>query len=257
MPALVLSSTRSPPRVSSPEPTNTLILASLPPSFFHPSILNILRGYFAEFGDLHTFAPLRAFGRAIIVYYENDAAEEGKLNLDDLLTDRSLYSAKVVLRVYRAGPTPIPVHDDYSDPNAPHRKDPYHLAPPSTEKNFLISPPGSPPVGWEQMKEDPPNATPLADDLIAALARLQAEQDLRGGMSRRTSDGRSEVLWHANETAAGVGVYVEDCERIEMQPVFIGVDDEDDEPRWTYGVTDECPPKPIIPRTVMPPRVCA
>jgi hypothetical protein len=73
--------------VVSPEPTNTLILTSLPPSFFHPSILNILRGYFAEFGHLRTFAPIRAFGRAIIVYYRNDAAEQAKLSLDGMEID--------------------------------------------------------------------------------------------------------------------------------------------------------------------------
>lgn len=44
---------------------------------------------------------------------------------------------------------------------------------PVTDKNFLISPPGSPPVGWEPIREDPPNADTLADDLMRALGDLR------------------------------------------------------------------------------------
>lgn len=47
-----------------------------------------------------------------------------------------------------------------------------HLLPPTTDRNFLISPPGSPPIGWEPIKEDPPNRETLAGDLIEALKRL-------------------------------------------------------------------------------------
>ena len=78
-----------------------------------------------------------------------------------------------------------------------------HLRPPAIEKNFLISPPGSPPVGWEQTREEPPNDAPLAEDLINALRRLQIsqEQDVNPGLS---------VLVKPEE-GSGVGVYVEDC----------------------------------------------
>ncbi|CAF1260997.1 unnamed protein product [Rotaria magnacalcarata] len=45
-----------------------------------------------------------------------------------------------------------------------------HLRPPEPEKLFLISPPPSPPVGWEQKAEDPP----VVDlHLIAVIAQLQ------------------------------------------------------------------------------------
>lgn len=47
-----------------------------------------------------------------------------------------------------------------------------HLQPPNTDRNFLISPPGSPPIGWEPIREDPPNRETLAGDLIEALKRL-------------------------------------------------------------------------------------
>ena len=71
------------------------------------------------------------------------------------------------------------------------------------EKNFLISPPGSPPVGWEQAREEPPNDAPLAEDLILALRRLQISQE------RGETPGLSVLV--EPEEGSGVGVYVEDC----------------------------------------------
>jgi hypothetical protein len=108
-----------------------------------------------------------------------------------------------------------------------------YLRPPAIEKNFLISPPGSPPVGWEPIKEvgetlvyksfpnanwpqEPPNATPLASDLMAALKKLQLNEKHSSGL---------EVLIEPHDGDSGVGIYVEDCD---------GDSDESDED-WVYG----------------------
>ncbi|KAF0554864.1 Calcipressin-domain-containing protein [Gigaspora margarita] len=49
-----------------------------------------------------------------------------------------------------------------------------YLKVPEFEKNLLISPPGSPPVGWVQSREDRPNSTTLSDDLVHALAKFHS-----------------------------------------------------------------------------------
>ena len=52
---------------------------------------------------------------------------------------------------------------------SPCRDEEAFLHVPPLEKQFLISPPCSPPVGWEQPRED----KPVVDyDLLAAMAQL-------------------------------------------------------------------------------------
>jgi calcipressin-2 len=257
MPGLIHDMDSSSTLVDSPptEPskrTNTLVLAHLPTPFFHPRVMNALRDHFASHGTIRAWAPLRTFSRVLVVYESEDSADEAKAYCDGLQIDatpetyvcnfrhhphpstdrlhsqsfslsypscppRILLTLRVimpfsspefVLRVFRADPTP---------PTPPSEA---LLRPPALERNFLISPPGSPPVGWEPVVEDPPNAAPLADDLIAALRKLQ----LAAGAPERRG-GREMIL--DPEDGAGIGVYVEDCDMDDL--------DVDEEPDWHYG----------------------
>merc|ERR1712230_308467 len=46
---------------------------------------------------------------------------------------------------------------------------------PESSKLFFISPPPSPPMGWEMRNEDPPNKEVHAEDLAVALSKLEAK----------------------------------------------------------------------------------
>ncbi|KAK2460693.1 hypothetical protein APHAL10511_007163 [Amanita phalloides] len=183
--------------------TNTLAIASLPRLFFIPEILNIIQSHFGFFGEINQWVPLPGFGRIIIVYTNEDDAESAKRACDPIVLqgDEGEDGLQMVLRVYRADPNPLRTVEPWgTEPVIPQEN---YLQPPPVEKNFLISPPGSPPLGWEQVKEDPPNQGPLAEDLMTALKKLELHE-------KRMEYSPVEVLLHPEES--GVGVYVEDCD---------------------------------------------
>ena len=237
----------SPPRS---HPTNTLTVTCLPKSFFDPLILDVLRNHFASYGPLNQWVPLQGFGRIIVVYELEDHAESAKQQCDPivlsaahdrwvflilvarLILSRRKNSSQVILRVYRADPNPL-IPQGASSSWIPETS---YLQPPPVEKNFLISPPGSPPVGWEPIKEDPPNSCPLADDLMAALKRLKTYEEHEPGL---------ELLLDPMD-GAGVGVYVED---FDAGSSSIEVDDDD----WVYGESAPAREKWRQFATAMPP----
>ena len=100
----------------------------------------------------------------------------------------------------------------------------HFLQPPQHEKDFLISPPGSTPVGWEQVREDPPNATPLTENLIHALRKLEVDAQFK----RTKVDGQRGLELLAPESTDEISVYVEDCD----------VAEEEDEEEITINIKD-------------------
>ena len=70
------------------------------------------------------------------------------------------------MKIYFGASTPL--IGPYASSDTPDA----HLQAPSLGKLMFISPPPSPPCGWEVREEDPPNKTTHAEDLIAALAGL-------------------------------------------------------------------------------------
>lgn len=103
-----------------------------------------------------------------------------------------------------------------------------HLHAPESKKLFFISPPPSPPHGWESKDEAPPNATIVAEDLAHALAKLNCntrpyqdtdEARLKEGDAtspggfRRPRSASSVVLFEPEEKEGGrsmPGISVDD-----------------------------------------------
>ncbi|KAF4552006.1 Hypothetical protein D9617_11g008530 [Elsinoe fawcettii] len=155
-PSLSLDLSDLPPLTTPSQPSNTLIITNLhDPAIFQPAKLQAIRDAISAQAPLHSFSPLKSFRRIIATFY----------TISDATHVRSLLDGENVMnyriRVYFGEPTELEEKDQ-------------HLHLPETGKLFFISPPPSPPVGWESRNEDPPNKDVHADDLVDALHKLNA-----------------------------------------------------------------------------------
>ena len=151
--------------------TNTLILSNLPVEFFIPHICSLLLSLLNTYGPMVRWTPLPSVGRAVVVFEDSEGAAMAKAGLDRLVLPFEDSDVQGVERASEEDDGTIlrAIFGPITDPTT----EPETLAVPTTDKNFLISPPGSPPVGWEPIREDPPNRDTLADDLMKALADLR------------------------------------------------------------------------------------
>ncbi|KAJ3584603.1 hypothetical protein NHX12_015098 [Muraenolepis orangiensis] len=119
------------------------------------------------------------------------------------------------------------------------------LEPPKPDKQFLISPPASPPVGWEQS----PDARPVINyDLLCAIAKLGPGTEARHNPPAQTdTDGQTDAGMAEKKTATpttpSVVVHVCQDERGGDSSGPDDQDDQDDRPR---------PPRPKIIQTRRP-----
>ena len=105
-------------------------------------------------GDTATFFYLKQISRVRVDYTKVVSASWAVQNLKGRLIHNC------PLRVQRSG---IVVGTDS------------HLKPPKPQKQFLISPPSSPPVDWEPPRENAPTIAPVNFELLAAVAGLSSE----------------------------------------------------------------------------------
>ncbi|KAI9879429.1 MAG: hypothetical protein M1830_008560 [Pleopsidium flavum] len=192
-----------PPLINPSPPSNTLLITNLQdPSIFHPTHLLTIRDLINQSAPLHSWSPLKSFRRIVVSFYDIDSA----LRIRQILDGEAILGNRV--RVYFGEPTPIEPIDQ-------------HLHAPQSQKMFFISPPPSPPFGWEMRNEGPPNKEVHADDLASALAKLHARPtgqqqepaspisptvDAEGNvmregtrMANRQRSGSSTVVYHPQD----------------------------------------------------------
>ncbi|KAI4870674.1 Calcipressin-domain-containing protein [Hypoxylon rubiginosum] len=149
-------STLPPPSQPTP-PTNTLLITNLNDTeIFRPDNLQTLRELIQATAPIYTWSPLKSFRRIVVSFFDEQTA----------IRIRSVWDGETIMgercRVYFGQPTPLDLLDNDG-----------HLKLPDAGKLFFISPPPSPPHGWEMKLEDAPNKQVHAEDLADALAKLR------------------------------------------------------------------------------------
>ena len=141
----------------------------------------------------------------------------------------------VPVRVYFGRETPVESKD-------------IHLALPDAGKLFFISPPPSPPHGWEMKMEDAPNKMVHAEDLAEALAKLHARPRANSDLNSPVSDGEE-----GHRKRSGSATIVYDPQEHGGSPALpaIAVEDFTDEPESLSPAKAEG--GPILAHTARPP----
>ncbi|KAH6618869.1 calcineurin binding protein-like protein [Boeremia exigua] len=179
-----------PPLVQPSPPSNTLIITNLlAPEIFQPATLTEIRQTIDAHAKVHTWAPLKSFKRIVVSFF----------NTSDAITIRQTLDGETLMgyriRVYFGINTPMNPTDQ-------------HLPLPKSDKLFFISPPPSPPMGWEMRNEDAPNTLVHPEDLAEALAKLHARpnNDLDSPISdagyspiTRRRTGSTLVVYHPED----------------------------------------------------------
>lgn len=138
--------------IQSDELPKTLIVTNVDMTVFdNEDIKSNFETMFREFEQSATFHYLRSFRRVRIDFSSHLCASSAKANLDNTPLGDNI------------------IHCYFIQVLSPCTDEEAYLHVPPLEKQFLISPPSSPPVGWKQHKED----KPVVDyDLITAMAQL-------------------------------------------------------------------------------------
>ncbi|XPS71908.1 hypothetical protein M3J09_004082 [Ascochyta lentis] len=178
-----------PPLVQPSPPSNTLIITNLlAPDIFQPATLIEIRQTIDAHAKVHTWAPLKSFKRIVVSFF----------NTQDAITIRQTLDGEAIMgyriRVYFGINTPMNPSDQ-------------HLPLPKSDKLFFISPPPSPPMGWEMRDEDAPNKLVHPEDLAEALAKLHAHpydapspmSDAEKSPITRRRTGSTVVVYHPED----------------------------------------------------------
>ncbi|RMZ80040.1 hypothetical protein DV738_g3015, partial [Chaetothyriales sp. CBS 135597] len=162
------------PALSTPHPpSNTLLITRLSnPKIFHPASLATIREHLTSLagGRINSFSPLKSMHRIIVSFLDEDAAIRVRQEIDGIALlppqDGTENSEGSVTKCYFGEPTPLYTENEVK-----------YLERPDQGRLFFISPPPSPPIGWEMKAEDPPNKEVHAGDLASKLQKLTSRME--------------------------------------------------------------------------------
>ncbi|GAB1598614.1 calcipressin-3-like [Argonauta hians] len=158
-----------------------LIVTGLDSAIFEdPDYKNEFENMFRTFDGRAIFQYLKSFHRARVVFSSSLQAASARIHLHETQLRDSL------VKCYIAQPTKVMGSNR-------------HLEPPKPVRQHLISPPSSPPVGWEPAREAQPS---INYDLLTAVTAL--------------SPGESHELHPPTENQPGIVVHI--CEEAEGFP---------------------------------------
>ncbi|GFV80734.1 protein sarah [Trichonephila clavipes] len=139
----------------------SLIITNLESNMFsEDSQKNQLEEIFRQFDAEATFQYFKSFRRVRVNFTNPTAAANARIQCHQTKIGDSIVNCYFAQPVTSTGNKDGETSDSY-------------LQPPSPVRQFLISPPASPPVGWEPVDEAQPC---INYDLLAALAKLTPDQ---------------------------------------------------------------------------------
>ncbi|OMJ11636.1 Calcipressin-like protein [Smittium culicis] len=140
-------------KASISSPTNSLVITF---TDFSAHVCDLLFEKLHEYGRIFHFSKLKSFKRCLVVFNSKSEAQAAKSALDgyEIAPGNSL---KLFFSMNTDFST---IHDNF-------------LAVPESAKLQLISPPGSPILGWTQQPEDCPNKLFMDNSLLLALQELK------------------------------------------------------------------------------------
>ncbi|XP_003746523.1 calcipressin-2 [Galendromus occidentalis] len=133
-------------------PTSIIVTNMEPGVFRNLDLRNDFESIFRNFDGDATFQYLKSFRRVRVNFTSSQAAAEARIQCHDLKFGENRLACYFAQHVDK--------ENNNDDP---------HLQPPLPYKQFLISPPASPPVGWEPVAEAEPT---INYDILSALANL-------------------------------------------------------------------------------------
>ncbi|ORX88914.1 Calcipressin [Basidiobolus meristosporus CBS 931.73] len=172
--------------MSSYDLTNTLIFTNLAKDAFLEENFSNLQSSIEVHGAVTNYAQIKSFSRLLVSFESIEHALQCKLELNG-----TIFLGEE-MKIY---------FSEYNYTTSEPTENMLKL--PDNEKLWLVSPPGSPPVGWLQEREEPPNNATLADDLFLALSKLadsteemeaSDESSLQSNLSSQASS--EELVFH-------------------------------------------------------------